>query len=178
MNSNDGNYEDKGFLLQLHMRAQQKAKEYAELLHERQRLEMRIERTKGYIEQLNNFLRAEGQEPIPLKVTAGSRSGVGKPGNRSKAFPIRTVKWDGMTINQIVESILSASPTVSFHPKEVSPLIYEIESDSDLHIVMRNMRSTMQSGARKGLWERTGRAKFRAKATEEQGKLVHVNSPS
>ncbi len=166
MNSNDGN--NVAFLLQLHMRAQQKAKEYAELLHEHQRLEMRIERAKGYIEQLNSFLRAEGQEPIPLKVTAGSRSGVGKPGNRSKEFPVRKVQWEGMTINQIVERILSASPEVSFHPKEIAPLIYEIESESDLHIVMRNMRSTMQSGARKGRWERTGRAMFKAKVTEQQ----------
>ena len=172
MNSNGGNYDDKGFLLQLQMRAQGKAKEYAELLHDQQRLEMRIERTRGYIEQLNNFLRAEGQEPVSVKAAPHLGSPVGKPGNRSKALPIRNIKWEGMTINQIVESILNASPAVSFHPKEVSPLIYEIESDSDLCIVMRNVRSTMQSGARKGLWERTGRAKFRAKATVEQGKLV------
>jgi len=174
MNSNDGNYEDKGFLLQLHMRAQQKAKEYAELLHERQRLEMLIERTKGYVEQLNNFLRAEGQEPVPIKAAPHLRSAVGKPGNRSKALPIRNMKWEGMTINQIVERILNASPDVSFHPKEVAPLIYEIQLDSDLYMVTRNVRSTMQRGAREGLWERTGRAKFRAKATVEQGAFVNT----
>jgi len=54
-NNDDGNQDDKDFLLQLHMRAEQKAKEYAELLHERQRLEMRIERTKEYVEQLPPF---------------------------------------------------------------------------------------------------------------------------
>ena len=174
MNSNDRNYKDKGFLLQLHMRAQQKAKEYAELLHERQRLERLIERTKGYVEQLNNFLRAEGQEPVSIKAEAHLGSAVGKPGNRSKALPIRKMQWEGITINQIIESILNTSPDVSFHPKEVAPLIYEIESESDLYMVTRNVRSTMQRGAREGLWERTGRAKFRAKATAEQGKLVHV----
>lgn len=174
MKSNDKNNDDKGFLLQLHMRAQQKAKKYAELLHERQRLEMRIERTKGYIEQLNSFLRAEGQEPIPLKVTAGSRSGVGKPGNRSKALPIRRMQWEGMTINHIIERILNASPKMSFHPKEVAPQIYEIESESDLYTVTRNVRSAMQSGARNGLWQRTGRAKFMAKETVEQGTLVQA----
>lgn len=174
MNANDGNSDDKGFLLQLHMRADQKAKEYAELLHKRQRLEMLIERTKQYVDQLNGFLKAEGQEPVLIKTMPHPGSIVGKPGNRSKALPIRRVRWDGMTINQIVESILNTSPTVSFHPKEVSPLIYEIESESDLHIVMRNVRSTMQSGARKGLWERTGRAMFKAKVTVEQGKLVRA----
>lgn len=174
MNSNSGNNDDKGFLLQLHMRAQQKAKEYAELLHERQRLEMHIERTKGYVEQLNNFLKAEGQETISIKEPPRLGSGVGKPGNRSKALPIRKVQWEGMSINQIVERILNASPDVSFHHKEVAPLIFEIESDSDLRMVIRNLRSTMQRGAREGLWERTGRAQFKAKMTEQQGAFVNT----
>ena len=174
MNSNNENHEDKGFLLQLHMRAQQKAQEYAELLHERQRLEMRIERTKEYFEQLNDFLKAEGQETVPVKTKLYLGSGFGKPGNRSRALPTRKVQWEGMSINQIVKSILNASPTVSFHPKDVALLIYEIESDSDLHMVMRNVRSTMQSGARKGLWERSDRAKYKAKVDEQQGALVNT----
>lgn len=174
MNSDSGNNDDKGFLLQLHMRAAQKAKEYAELLHERQRLEMRIERTKGYIEQLNNFLRAEGQETVSVKAASHLVSAVGKPGNRSKALPIRKMQWEGLSINQILECILNASPNVSLHPKEVAPQIYEIESESDLHMVTRNLRSAMQRGAREGLWERTGRAKFMAKAIIEQGTLVQA----
>lgn len=172
MNDNSGNNDDKGFLLQLHMRAEQKAKEYAELLHERQRLEMRIERAKGYIEQLNNFLKAEGQEPVTIKAMSRLGSAVGKPGNRSKGLPVRKVKWEGMSINEIVEHILDASPDVSFHPKEVASLIYEIQTDSDLRMVIRNVRSTMQRGIREERWERTGRAKFRGKATAQQGKLV------
>ena len=165
----DTNNEDKGFLLQLHMRAERKAKEYADLLHERQRIEMKIERTREYIEKLNGFLKAEGEKPVPIKATPHLGSIVGKPGNRSKAFPVRRIKWEGMTINQIVESILKASPATSFHPKEVASEIYEIEFDSDLQIVMRNTRSAMQRGAREGLWVRTGRAQFKAKVTEEQG---------
>ena len=174
MNGNDGNHDDRGFLLQLHMRAQQKAQEYAELLHERQILEMRIERTKDYVEQLNYFLKAEGQEPVQLKTMPRPGSAVGKPGNRSKALPVRKIQWEGMTINQIIEHILNVSPNVSFHPREVAPKIYEIQSESDLSMVIYNVRSTMQSGARKGLWERTGRAKFRAKATEQQGAFVNT----
>ncbi|MFC2032658.1 hypothetical protein ACFLUS_04800 [Chloroflexota bacterium] len=172
MNSNEGSNADKVFLLQLHMRAETKAKEYTELLHECQRLEMRIERTKGYLEQLNSFLKAEGQAPVTLKVATSSTGSVGKPGNRSKELPVRKVLWEGMTVNQIIESVLNASPTVSFHPTEVSTLIYEIESEADMKMVVRNVRSTMQRGARDGLWDRTGRAKFRAKATVEQGTLV------
>ena len=171
-NNSNGNYDDKGFLLQLHMRAEQKAKELADLLHERQRLEMSIERTKAYVEQLNSFLKAEGEEPAHVKAIPHLGSAVGKPGNRSKALPIRKIQWEGMTINQIIEHILSASPNVSFHHTEIAPQIYEIQSESDLKMVTGNLRAAMQRGARDGLWERTGRAKFQAKETMEQGRLV------
>lgn len=174
MNGNSGNNDDKGFLLQLHMRAELKAKEYSELLHQRQDLERRIERAKEYLEQLNNFLLAEGQQPVSMKTVLLTKSGVGKPGNRSKAFPIRKMQWEGMSINQIVERILNASPDVTFQPKEIASLIYEIQSESDLRMVMRNIRSTMQRGARDGLWERTGRAKFKAKVIEKQGVFVNA----
>lgn len=174
MNSNDGNNDDKGFLLQLHMRAEQKAQEYAALLQERQRLDRNIERIKLYVEQLNSFLRAEGQDTVPIKATPRMGSGVGKPGNRSMAFPIRQMQWEGMTINEIIQSILNASQGVSFHSREVAALIYEIQSDSDSNMVMRNVRSAMQKGVREGLWERTGRGKFSAKAIVEQGRLVHA----
>ncbi len=174
MNGNDENYDDKGFLLQLSMRAERKAKEYAELLHERQRIEVRIERTKRYIEQLNDFLSAEGLESVSLRVTATSRSGVGKPGNRSKALPLRKVQWEGMTVDQIIGRILDASPNVSYHSKEIAPQIYEIDSESDLNMVIGNLRSAMQTGARNGLWERTSRARYGAKAAEAQGELVRT----
>lgn len=174
MNRNNENYNDKSFLLHLHMKAQQKAKEYAELFRERQRLDMRIERTKGYLEKLNDFLKAEGQEPVLIKAMPHVGSAVGKPGNRSKALPLRKMQWEGITINEIIAHILNASPDVSFHPKEVASLIYEIESDSDLKMVMRNMRSSMQRGARDGLWERTDRAKYKAKVTTQQRILANV----
>jgi hypothetical protein len=169
---NNDNFEDKGFVLQLRMRAERKVQEYSELLHERQKLDMRIERTKEYIEQMNKFLEAEGQRPVHIKMVPPIVSVVGKPGNRSKTLPIRKMRWDGMSMNQIVEHILNASPTVSFHPKQVAPQIYEIESDSDLQMVIPNLRSTMQRGAREGLWERTGRAQFKAKIDEKQGELI------
>ncbi len=135
---------------------------------------MRIERTKNYLEQLNKFLTAEGQEPISIKTTPHPGSAVGRPGNRSPALPIRKIQWEGMSINKIIERILNASPEVSFHPINVTPLIYEIQSDSDLSLVIRNVRSSMQKGAREGVWERTGRAKYKATMTEIQGALVNT----
>ncbi len=53
------NSEDKGFLVGLRLSAEQKAEEYAGLRHEQQRLDMVIERTRVYIEQLNAFVTAE-----------------------------------------------------------------------------------------------------------------------
>lgn len=174
MNNNDGNNDDKGFVLQLYMRTEQKVQEYAVLLQERQRLDRKIEHIKSYVERLNSHLRDEGHETVPIKATPQMGSGVGKPGNRSKAFPIRRMQWEGMGINQIVESILNASPGVSFNSREVAAQIYEIESASDSNIVMRNIRSAMQKGVRQGLWARTDRGKISANAPEEQGRLVHA----
>jgi|GEM_PF-3259402 len=170
----NGTNDDKGFVFQLHMRAQQKAQEYTELLHELQRLEVRIERTKQYVEQLNNFLVAEGQKPIHIRAISRSQSPVGKPGNRSKRMPVRKVKWEGMSINDIIIQILNNSPDFSFHPSDIIPLIYEIESEPDVKMVLRNVRTTMQRGVRDGRWERTGRAKFKAKVNEKQGTLANA----
>ncbi len=173
MNNDNENNADNGFLLQLHMRTQQKAQEIANLLHEQQRLEMSIERAKEYFEQLNNFLKAEGQEPVTIKTTPHKGTGFGKPGNRSKSYPIRKIQWEGMSINEIVLHILNASPDVSFHSTEIASLIYEVEADADLKMVMQNIRSTTQRGVRDGLWERAERGRFKAKVNEQQGALVN-----
>lgn len=175
MNANDNHNDDKAFLLQLHMRAQQKSKEYAELLRERQRLEMLIERTKLYIEHLNSFLKAEGQEAVTVKAMLNNKgSVVGKPGNRAKDFPLRKAQWEGMGINEIVGQILNASPSTSFHCTDMAKLVYEIESDRDLKRVMRNVRTALQRGVRDGLWQRVDRGRYKAKVIERQGELVRT----
>ena len=58
--------DDKGFKLLLSMTAEQEAKEYSELRHEQQRLELKIEQTRRYIEKINAFLVSEGHEPVPI----------------------------------------------------------------------------------------------------------------
>lgn len=169
------NVDEANFLLQLHYRAQQKAKEYAELVHERQRIEMRIERTKAYVEQLNAFLKAEGQEPVLIREST-STGPVGKPGNRSKDLPVRKAQWEGLSINNIIQHILSNSPTTVYHPKDIAPMIYEIQSPPDLSRVMKLLRSAMQRGVKEGLWVRAQvKAKYKAKTTVEQGRLVNAS---
>lgn len=164
---------DGAFVIQLRIRAEEKAKEYGELLHEKRRIEMQLERTKNYVAQLNAFLEAEGRRPVIIREERPG-STVGKPGNRSKEMPLRKSEWELLAMNDIIAIILNQSPTVVYHPKQVAPLIYEIQSDADLRMVERNVRSTMQRGAREGRWDRVGRAKFKAKATVQQGKLVHA----
>lgn len=167
--------EDKAFLLQLRLRAEQKVKEYNELLHERQRIEMQLERTKEYIEKLNVFLTAEGLESVSVKSNT-LNSPVGRPGNRSSKLPIRKVQWEGRTINEIINIILQGNPDMAFHPNQVVQMIYEIQSEADNKLVIRNIRSTMQRGARDGLWKKTGRAMFKAKADEIQSSFESVNN--
>jgi hypothetical protein len=169
MNGNGKN----DFASQVRIRAEEKAKEYMARAHEIRRLEVLQVRTKDYVEQLNRFLEAEGQRPVLLK-ESHTISGVGKPGNRSKDMPVRKVEWEGMSMNEIVGRVLNATPDVTYHYTEIAPKIYEIYSDLDLRKVAKNLRSTLQRGVKDGLWERTGRAKFKAKVTAQQGKLVSV----
>ncbi len=169
-NETDGNRE---FVDQLRQRTQEKAKEYVELVHKQRHIEMLIERTKTYVEELNKFLEHEGQPPIPLKEPRPG-SVVGKPGNRAKDLPIRKAQWEGMTIDEIIQQILNASPNEVYHPNKLASQVYEIHSDSDLRMVIPNFRSMVQRGARVGLWDRVGRAKFKAKVTVEQGKPVNA----
>ncbi len=172
MNSNDGQNDNKGFLFQLHMRAEQKVAEYVKLLRERQHLDRQIELTKQYVEQLNSFLKAEGLEPVTIRTIPSTLSSVGKPGNRSKSLPLRRVQWAEMTIDQIIVHFLSTSPELSCDARDVAQQLYEIDSEADMDKVIGNTRSSLQSGFRKGLWERTERGKYKARVTEQQGALV------
>lgn len=159
MDNIDANKDNNDFILQLRTRAQQKAKEMVELTHEKKRIDVHIQRTKAYIEQLNSFLEAEGQAPVSLKE---QNTRVGKSGNRAKGLPVRKLEWEGMSMNEIIQRILDKSPNIVYHPKEVAPLIYEIKSDSDLSMVYKNVRTTMQRGAREERWKKIGRAKFKS----------------
>jgi len=50
------------FVLEVRAKAEQAAKEYTELVRECQRLDVRIERTRIYIDQLNNFVKEYGTD--------------------------------------------------------------------------------------------------------------------
>ncbi len=173
MNGNenpDGNAE---FVEQVRHRAQGKAAEYYSLLHEQRRVEMQVERVKAYVEQLNRFLEAEGQTPVPLReIRQGSP--VGKPGNRSKDFPLRKAQWEGLSLWDIVAEILSASPNEVMHADAIAHQIYEIESPIDLRKVKRSLVSTLRRGARGGRWQAVPRNRYRSKATVAQGRLGNV----
>lgn len=173
MNSNNGNT-DNSFVDQLILRLQQKEIDYNELLQESRRIERDTVRIQEYIDQLKNFIRGEGRTPPVSKVITVVRSGVGKTGNRSKAYPLRKIQWENMTINQIIGSVLSVTPEATYHPTEMANETYEINTDSDLRKVLPNMRSSMQKGARDGLWENASRGRFKAKVTEQQGALVNT----
>lgn len=166
MNSNNGNTDDRGFVDQLISRLQQKELECNDLLQEGRRIERDIGRTQEYIEQLKNFIQGEGGTLPKSKAITVARTGVGKTGNRSKAYPLRKIQWENMTINQIIGRVLSLRPEVSYHPTEMAKETYEIKTESDLHKVLPNMRSSMQKGSRDGLWEKA-KTRGRFKALEQ-----------
>lgn len=73
------NGNDQHFVLEVTVRAREKVKEIAELLHKQSQLEVEMARAEEYLEQLNTFLQAGGRVPT---LFAGSRpmSAPGTPG--------------------------------------------------------------------------------------------------
>lgn len=162
------------FIRQLQSRREQKAREYVETSQQLKRLEVEQERAKEYLEMVDSLLEAEGVTPRPLKESLPVRT-HGKTGNREKDMPVRKAQWEEMSVNQIIQHVLDASPNLSYHPAEMAREIYEIQSEVDLNKVLRNVRSAMQKGQRKELWAKATRGRFKSKAGVAQGKLVTVN---
>lgn len=156
-NTND----NKGFAEQVRQRAEQKVAEYNRILHDLEYAKAELERTKEYISQLSSFLEKEGLQPIRLKEPTGSI--VGRPGNRGKGFPARKAEWQGMTLDEIGQSILNESPDQIYHAKEIASKIYDIESISDLEKVRPSLVSMLRRGAKRGLWEFIGRNRYKGK---------------
>lgn len=167
------NLNDEQFVTQLEARARLKVQEYNDISREIQRLTRRQEDVKTYVEKLNDFLVAEGLQPIPLRDTQ-HKTGVGKPGNRSKALPLRRQRWEAMTIDYAITTILNESPNRAFDAKEISPIIYEIQSEKELKKIAENIRSSLQRGAQNGLWIRIDRGKYKAKIGVQQGVLSNT----
>lgn len=55
------------FVEQLRLRAQGQVVEHTKLLCELHRIEMEIARAKKYLDDLNEFLKSEGQLTVPLE---------------------------------------------------------------------------------------------------------------
>ena len=168
---NNGN--DVDFVNQARQRAEAKAIEYRQLDHEEKRIVMLKERVKKYIEQLNSFIESEGQTPVRL-MTSPIGSIVGRPGNRTKDFPLRKMEWEGMTLDEIIQSILTTSPDEIFHANILCHKIYEIKSDAELHKVKRSLVSNLRRGVKRGMWEAIPRNRYKAKVTEQQGAFVNA----
>ncbi|MGD1119020.1 MAG: hypothetical protein ABR886_05985 [Dehalococcoidales bacterium] len=173
IDDNKNNGSNTEFASSVKQRAEEKAAEYHNLLHEQQRIEMLLERIRKYIDKLNSVLEAEGQSPIVLREPK-SGSIVAKPGNRAKDFPIRKVQWEGMTLFDIVHSILNASPTQILHADVIAHQVYEIQNKKDLQRVKRSLVSTLRRGAKDGRWDFVPRNKYKAKSAIAQERLIKV----
>jgi len=173
MATDSGSSSTVDFVAEVKRRAEVKVAEYYQLLHEQRRTELRLESIKKYIGHLNNFLAGEDEQPVILKeIPKGSP--VGKPGNRAKDFPLRKPEFEGMTLDEIIKTILDKSPNEIYHGDVIAYKIYEIQSKSDLIKVRRSLVSTLRRGAKKGLWEFVPRNKYKGKVVVEQGRLVRT----
>jgi hypothetical protein len=173
MYNTSSNDSDKEFVTQLRWRVKRKIEEYGELLHKQKEIEIHLERVKAYIEELNKFLEHEGQRPELLKAYRPV-IGIGKTGNRAKGMPLRKTRWEGMSINEIIQTALKESPNRIYKPNDLASEVYEINSDADLRMVLKNFRSMLQRGARDGLWDKSGRAQYKTKVNTEQGQLINT----
>jgi len=155
------------FTMQVRLRLKDKITENEKRIRDIQEQQLQVERNKQYIKQLNDFLESEGERPEILMnrpVVSAKRTG-----NRSKNMPLRQARWDGMSMNTITEKLLNDNIGKNYKPKEFASEVYEIKSDADLNMVIHNVRSTLQRGARTGLWTSPERGKFTA---NKQNKLV------
>ena len=57
---------DKSFLLLLRAEAEQKAQEYANLVHQRSHIDRTTRKLKTYLQDLNRFLENKGLEPVQI----------------------------------------------------------------------------------------------------------------
>lgn len=135
----------------LSQRATEKRTEYFQLVQERRRLDLRIERLRDYLDKVNGLLQAEDLQPVRLAQASGG-SIVGKIGNRAKGMPVRKVEWEGMTLTEIADAILGRT-TDSLHADTIIEEIYEIESDADKKKAKLSIVSTLRRGAEKRLWQ-------------------------
>ncbi|MCJ7790920.1 MAG: hypothetical protein MUP49_00645 [Dehalococcoidia bacterium] len=169
---NKGNNDNGEFIEQVRRRAARKVEEYHQLLHEQGRIGVQLERAKIYVGQLNSLLEGEGQSPIPLREPKQG-AGVGKIGNRAKDFPVRKPEWAGMTLDEIVKTILELSPIEIYHADVIAHKIYEIQSEVDLRRVKMSLVSILRKGAQRGLWESKRRNRYSAKVgVQVRAKLV------
>jgi hypothetical protein len=165
MANDNGNNEQ--FVSEVLNRAKQKAKDITNLLHQQKGIVMEIERANTYLEQLNTFLKAEGQVPVSISEIRPATT-KGTPGNRSKQKPLRKIDWEGMSLMAIIQDILDSTPNESHNAERTLTKIFEIKSPADRLMVLHDVRSTLQTGSRQGRWNRVGRGLYRSKKSVQQ----------
>ncbi|MDO8531648.1 MAG: hypothetical protein Q7T26_05710 [Dehalococcoidia bacterium] len=153
--------------------AAEKQREYSQLVHEAKRVTLRLEKCKAYVQQLNSLLVAHNLSPIQLHELT-PKGGVGKPGNRSKDMPVRRAEWEGMSLTQIVSSILGETDEV-MHANALVERIYEIDNDRDRLRAKHSLVGTLRAGARNELWEGLPRNKYHRKTSKAEAQRSYLS---
>ena len=150
----NGHQVEESFTDSLRRQAESKRKEYNQLVHDQNRVALQLDRVKAYIQSLNGLLEAEGQAKVQLRDDTKTNV-VGRPGNRSKNMPLRKAQWEGMTLYDIVETIVEEA-SGDIHVDQILPQIYETETQKDRRLAKQSLVSTMRRGAKDSRWVALG----------------------
>lgn len=132
-------------------KADEKREHYNSLVATIHTLQLQLEVEKGYIENLNPLLVAEGMEAINL-TPKGRDGGFATPGNRSDKMPPRREPFAQVSLRQAVDSILKSGNTL--HANDLAEAIFDIRDQKDIRIVKHSLVGTLADGVKRGWWER------------------------
>ena len=163
--STNGQLIGESFTDSLRRQAESKRTEYNQLVHEQNRVVLQLERVKSYIQSLNGLLEAEGQPKVQLRDDKNTNA-VGRPGNRSKNMPLRKAQWEGMTLFEIVGTILKETGA-DIHVDQIIPQIYEVGTQKDKKMAKQSLVSTMMRGAKDEKWIALGQNKYSRKENRQ-----------
>ncbi|MCH8909261.1 MAG: hypothetical protein IH867_00815 [Chloroflexi bacterium] len=130
------------------------------------RAQREIDRLKSYVDNLNALLESEGLAKVSLRDPVGGRV-IGKAGNRSPNMPQRKPEYEGMSLEDAIETVLNELQDET-HADVLVERVYEISTELDKKHGKRSLTSSARSGAKKGRWEAIPGNLYRAKQPEMQ----------
>ena len=139
---------------------------YNKLHDQFRRVRHEIERVKTYVEHLNGLLEAKGMPRISLHEPT-AKTGIGRPGNRTKGMPLRRSEWEDMSVMDAVDAILRQTDK-AVHADVLVERIYEVTTPLEHKKAKHTLASTARQGAKNDRWIALGRNRYQAKDQQRE----------